>query len=286
MWFKTEHRVLDFGEVGQERGHPSCGLHPQAVETGEESPGNRGRQDDPRPLRPSKSKLLTLRIPNPSHYSYANSLVFSPLWSASCTGCGMQIHGHKMRQFFLWLSQQQKPQPLWQTLAWRPVTQGWDHSLRQRDPAELLKFLQPQLFEGLCAGIWRSRPQNSSNLDPNSAQDVGSGHAWPIVLPAAFPSEPAPTLQECVDGWRTCTQACELSAPPPFLALQVPLFDDTGTKRPFNIQGTWQASFPCSNPSGISTNHEPFQAVASIVHSGSIKVISKLPCSRTEASPI
>ena len=71
-----------FGQVGPERSHPSCELDPQTLQAREESTGCSGRRDDPRPLRPSKTKLLSPIIPNPSNFSYANSLIFSILWAA------------------------------------------------------------------------------------------------------------------------------------------------------------------------------------------------------------
>ena len=85
--------------------------------------GHGGGQVASGTVRPGTG-ILQLQLLNPHEHSYANSIVMSLLWLATCMPEGLSVPRPGLSKFLQWLSTQQKPQPLWSILTWQTVMQG------------------------------------------------------------------------------------------------------------------------------------------------------------------
>ena len=254
-------------EAHPQRMYPPCSINVEALQARPLAPSNSGGQDASRALRPEQSDILRLQLSNPHHHSYAHAVIYSILWTASRTQDGFEVQRQDLRKFLQWLSTQTRPQPIWQNLVWQALTKNWSHPLRHHDPAQFLHFLQPMIFaEG--EGVWQARnPPSTVSAEP-ICQVSRSGHAWPILLPAAGSSVAASSLQQLVTQWHQQAQAHGLSALSPALALQTHRFDDRGNVVQFSITNEWRIKIPLFTNKGLDVRHLPYEACAIVLHTG------------------
>ena len=151
-----------------QRSNTFSSLHPSTEQARPISLGHRGGQDAPRNLRPDKQRVLQLSLANPQDYSYANATLLAILWLSSCAQDGFSICHVGLYKFLQWLSTQQKPQPIWDNLAWQTLTKAWLRPLRSHDVAAFLAFTQRLIFQG-TAGQWESRNPPLSISTPSHA---------------------------------------------------------------------------------------------------------------------
>ena len=179
-------------QAGEERCHAPSRLDAQTEQARKISLGDSRRQDASRTLRPEKSTLLQLILPNPNEFSYSNAVLHSILWASSCSQDGLCVDHAGLFKFLQWLSVQHKPQPIWDNIAFRAIAKQWSQPLRSQDPAAFLQFLQPMLFAG-STGLWQSR----AYPEPHSCvcEIVQCGKAWPIKMPEVLSPDSPCSLQ-------------------------------------------------------------------------------------------
>ena len=223
--------------------------------------GHGGGQVAPGTVRPGTS-ILQLQLLNPHEHSYANSIVMSLLWLASCMPGGLSVPHPGLSKFLQWLSTQQKPQPLWSILTWQTVMQGWKRPLQRHGPALFLQFLHDKLKDCSQAGEWCTYAIEGSS--PNPAQVLASGHSWPIPLTVALDPEQPNSLQGLINSWHQPepAQVCGLSSLPPVLALQLQRYNAEGKLLKGKLIGPWQVDIPHFTVAGGEAAMHPYRAHA------------------------
>ena len=180
---------------------------------------------------------------------------------------GLRIGRQDLKKFLQWLSNQSKPQPIWQNLAWQALTKPWSTPLRHHDPELFMQYLQPMIFAP-GEGIWQSRTTiNSTN--ELVCQVSQSGHVWPISLPAALDPDAPLSLQQLVTQWHSQTQVHGLSSLSPALALRIPRVANRGTSHHPPLKDEWRLTVPFFPHEGLETHHIPYDVCAIILSAAS-----------------
>ena len=251
-------------KVDPQRLHAPGGVHPETLQVGTVSSGYGSGQDDSGVVRPVSAKILSLQLTNPHQHSYAHAILYAILWTASNMQDGLSIWRQDLKKFLQWLSNQSKPQPIWQNLAWQALTKSWRTPLRHHDPELFMQNLQPMIFAP-GEGIWQSRTTDSSAQEP-TCQVSQSGHVWPISLPAALDPDAPFTLQQLVAQWHSQTQVHGLSSLSPALALRIPRVANRGISHHLSLKDEWRITIPFFPNEGPETHHIPYDVCAIILN--------------------
>ena len=253
------------GETDPQRLHALGGVNSEALQVRAVPSSHGGGQNDSGIVRPVSAKILSLQLANPHQHSYAHAILHSIVWTASNMQEGLRIWRQDLRKFLQWLSNQSKPQPPWQNLAWQALTQPWSTPLRHHDHELFMQYLQPMIFAP-GEGIWQSRATISSSNKP-VCQASQSGHVWPMSLPAALDPDTPFSLQQLVTQWHSQAQVHGLSALSPALALRIPRVDDRGNNHHPPLKDEWRLTIPFFPHDGLETHHIPYEVCGIILGS-------------------
>ena len=248
-------------KVDPQRQHSPGSFLSTALQARQIPTSHGGGQTTSGAVRPGTG-ILQLQLLNPHEHSYANSIVMSVLWLAACMPEGLSVPHPGLSRFLQWLSNQQKPQPLWSILTWQTTMQGWKRPLHRHDPALFLQFLHDKFTDRSQAGEWCKFAIDSSS--PNSVQVLASGHSWPIPLTVALDPEQPNSLQDLINRWHQPepAQVCGLSSLPPVLALQLQRYNAEGKLLKGKLIGPWQVDMPCYTVAGGEVVKHPYRAHA------------------------
>ena len=224
-----------------------------------------------------------LVLVNHSNHCYANSVMYSLVWTQADLPQGIQCADPGLGRFMKWLTRPlqltasaSRVVELWNNKAWVNLVAAWQEPHRQHDVGEFLQFIAPRLASTFSSDAWHARQLSAIG----ETQVLDQGTLWPLTVNtplAPQPQQPGPapnassspvSLQKLVIQWRNQAARHALLAEPMWLPLQVSRFDAQGRKTFDSVQISSAVYLPRFVDNTLHTTSTRYHITAVIFHLG------------------